>query len=56
MTEIARSTDEWQQADIENYLHPFTDYKALLDEKALVITRGEGCYVRDGDGSRYLEG
>ena len=56
MTEIARSTDEWQQADIDNYLHPFTDYKALLDEKALVIKRGKGCYIWDNDNNRYLDG
>ena len=56
MTEIARSTDEWQQADLDNYLHPFTDYKALLDDKVLVITRGEGCYVWDSDNNRYLDG
>ena len=56
MTELARSTIEWQQADLDNYLHPFTDYKALLDEKALVITRGKGCYVWDSDNNRYLDG
>ncbi len=56
MTELARSTNEWQQADLINYLHPFTDYKALLDEKALVITRGKGCYVWDSDNNRYLDG
>ena len=56
MTDIARSTDEWQQADLDNYLHPFTDYKALLDNKALVIARGKGCYVWDNDNNRYLDG
>ena len=56
MTEIARSTNDWQHADLDNYLHPFTDYKALLDEKALVVTRGKGCYVWDNDGNRYLDG
>ncbi len=56
MAETARRTNEWQQADVDNYLHPFTDYKALLDEKALVITRGNGCYVWDSDDNRYLDG
>ena len=37
MTEIARSTYEWQQADLGNYLHPVTDYKALW----LITTTGE---------------
>ena len=56
METIVRSTGEWQRADLENYLHPFNDYKALLDEKVLVITRGEGCYVWDSDNNRYLDG
>ena len=56
MTDIERSTQEWQQADIDNYLHPFTDYKALSEEKARVITRGKGCFVWDSDDNRYLDG
>ena len=56
MNETVRSTGEWQQADVDNYLHPFTDYKALMDEKASVITRGKGCYVWDNDNNRLLDG
>ena len=55
MTEIERSTQQWQQADVDNYLHPFTDYKALSEEKARVITRGKGCFVWDSDENKYLD-
>ena len=36
MNEVERSTQEWQQADVDNYLHPFTDYKSLNEEKELL--------------------
>lgn len=51
-----RTTQQWQAADLDNYLHPFTDYLALRDTKAAIIVRGEGCYVWDSDGNRYLDG
>ncbi len=51
-----RSTPEWQAADTDNYLHPFTDYKELAKELALIIDRGQGCYVWDADGNKYLDG
>ena len=51
-----RKTNEWQQADVDNYLHPFTNYLELQQNKAAIITRGEGCYVWDNDGNRYLDG
>lgn len=56
MTELSRTTSEWQQADVDNYLHPFTDYKSLQKEKAAIITQGKGCYVWDNDGNKYLDG
>jgi putrescine aminotransferase len=56
MTETNRDTNDWQQADLDNYLHPFTDYKGLQKDKAKIIVRGEGCYVWDSDGNKYLDG
>jgi len=56
MNEVERTTQEWQQADVDNYLHPFTDYKALNDEKARLITRGKGCFVWDNDDNKFLDG
>jgi len=56
MSDQDRQTSEWQQADVDNYLHPFTDYKGLQQSKAAIITRGEGCFVWDNDGNKYLDG
>jgi putrescine aminotransferase len=53
---MARTTREWQQLDAAHYLHPFTDYKALADKGARVITRAEGVYLHDSDGRRILDG
>ena len=51
-----RQTADWQQADVEHYLHPFTHYRDLRENKAAIITRGEGCYVWDSDDNKYLDG
>ena len=53
---MMRNTQEWQQADLDNFLHPFTDYKNLRDIKSSIIVKGEGCYVFDNDGKRFLDG
>src|SRR3989442_3406803 len=38
------------------HLHPATNLRTLQKEGPLVITRGEGVYVYDDEGRRYLEG
>ncbi len=38
------------------HLHPSTNLRTVLNEGPLVITRGEGVYVYDDQGKRYLEG
>ncbi len=38
------------------HLHPSTNLRTVLNEGPLVITRGEGVYVYDDEGRRYLEG
>jgi 4-aminobutyrate--pyruvate transaminase len=38
------------------HLHPATNLRTVQKEGPLVITRGEGVYVYDEDGRRYLEG
>lgn len=45
-----------QQRDIDHVVHPYTNFKALADKGPLIIDRGEGVYVYDADGRRYLEG
>ena len=41
--------------DIAYHLHPYTNARKNEDEGALILDRGEGVYVIDEDGNRYLE-
>lgn len=36
--------------------HPFTQMKDWFDSQPLVIEKGQGCYLIDSDGNRYLDG
>jgi hypothetical protein len=38
------------------HLHPATNLRTVQKEGPLVITRGEGVYVHDDEGRRYIEG
>ena len=51
-----RSTEDYQAADAAHHIHAFLDQKALNAEGPRVITRGEGLYLWDNDGKRYLDG
>jgi 4-aminobutyrate---pyruvate transaminase len=42
--------------DVRSVIHPFTDLAHHVEEGAMVLTRGEGVYVLDERGHRYLEG
>jgi 4-aminobutyrate--pyruvate transaminase len=42
--------------DLAFHLHPSTNLRQVESEGPLVITRGEGVYVYDDEGRRYLEG
>ena len=42
--------------DLSFHLHPATNLRTVQAEGPLVITRGEGVYVFDDEGRRYLEG
>jgi 4-aminobutyrate--pyruvate transaminase len=45
-----------QARDVAYYLHPYTNLSTHEKEGPLVITRGEGIYVYDDAGNRYIEG
>jgi len=47
--------DDVEAVDISVH-PPFTDLRTVQTEGPLVIARGEGVYVFDEDGNRYLEG
>ncbi|GAB4365589.1 MAG: aspartate aminotransferase family protein [Kiloniellaceae bacterium] len=41
--------------DIAYHLHPYTNARKNEDEGSLIIDRGDGVYVIDDEGNRYLE-
>ena len=45
-----------QELDLTHHLHPFTDQKELRSQKPRIIVRGEGIYIYDNDGKKYLDG
>ncbi|MGA8140539.1 MAG: aminotransferase class III-fold pyridoxal phosphate-dependent enzyme, partial [Desulfobaccales bacterium] len=42
--------------DREHLWHPFTQMQGFLTEDLLIITRGEGSFLFDQEGNRYLDG
>jgi 4-aminobutyrate--pyruvate transaminase len=42
--------------DVAYTLHPFTNLAVHEEQGPLIITRGEGIYVYDDDGTQYLDG
>lgn len=53
---LARPTpnDLWEM-DRSHALHPWTNFGPFEREGSLVISRGEGCYLWDAEGRRYLD-
>ncbi len=49
-------TTEIARLDQDHLWHPFTQQQGWAEEEPLVIERGEGCYLIDADGKRYLDG
>jgi putrescine aminotransferase len=50
-----RTTLDWQRADSAHFLHPFTDFQALAQQGARVITRADNIYVWDSEGKKLLD-
>lgn len=50
------STAQLQSWDKQYVWHPFTQMQDWLAEDPLVIVRGEGSWLIDSDGNRYLDG
>ena len=42
--------------DVETLVHPYTNLATFRENGPMVIERGEGVYVYDTQGKRYLEG
>ncbi|CAG0970443.1 adenosylmethionine---8-amino-7-oxononanoate aminotransferase [Geobacteraceae bacterium] len=45
-----------QQYDRTHVWHPFTQMKEWEESDPVVIVRGEGCWLVDSEGNRYLDG
>ena len=55
MTDQPFDTSETWAKDRAHLLHPWTHFDSFRKEGALAIARGEGCYVYDTDGKKYLD-
>jgi adenosylmethionine-8-amino-7-oxononanoate aminotransferase len=49
------SKEIWRK-DHDHMLHPFMHFPSFEKDGALVIAEGDGAYVYDADGKRYLDG
>jgi 4-aminobutyrate--pyruvate transaminase len=56
MPETAAMTRKSAGRDIASTIHPYTNLKTHQSDGPLVITEGNGVFVRDEDGKEYLEG
>ncbi|MEM9582033.1 MAG: aminotransferase [Pseudomonadota bacterium] len=52
MTEFA---NDLAALDQKHALHPWTHFESFAETAPLVIERGEGCYLWDTDGRKYLD-
>jgi len=50
------STEQLREWDRQHVWHPFTQMQDWELEEPIVITRGEGSWLVDSDGNRYLDG
>ncbi|GAA4115656.1 aspartate aminotransferase family protein [Aminobacter aganoensis] len=56
MTYQNYSLKQLQQIDAAHHLHPFTDHKELRDIGSRMITRAEGPFIYDSEGTELLDG
>lgn len=47
---------ELVRKDVRHHLHPLSNLHQLRQQGPLVLVRGEGVWVWDADGHRYLDG
>lgn len=53
---MSNHSNSWEARDLRSVLHGFSDLTSLHDHGPVVISHGEGIYVYDIHGRRYLEG
>ncbi len=50
------SREELEKWDKEYFWHPFTQMKVYREEDNVIVERGEGVYIYDINGNKYLDG
>ena len=50
-----RTTEQWQKIDSAHHIHPFTDFKELINTGTRVIISGKGNYVIDSENNKILD-
>ena len=50
------NTQQWLRADREHCWHPFTQQQEWVESEPVVITAGEGVWLTDSEGRRYIDG
>ncbi len=50
------NTKHLQELDSKHHIHPFTDHKALMTKGTRVMTKADGVYLWDSDGTKILDG
>ncbi|MBU5614052.1 adenosylmethionine--8-amino-7-oxononanoate transaminase [Geomonas azotofigens] len=53
---VELDTETLRRYDSEYLWHPFTQMSEWENAENIIITRGEGSYIIDSDGNRYLDG
>jgi len=53
---MAKNTKELISKDKKYIWHPFTQMQDYVNDDNIVIESGEGCYLIDSDGNRYIDG
>jgi adenosylmethionine-8-amino-7-oxononanoate aminotransferase len=49
-------TKQVWQWDRDHWVHPWTDFSTFKEKGSTVITEGDGPYIYDGEGKRYIDG
>ncbi len=56
MRNLKYDTKEIWRKDRDHYIHPWTDFSTFKQQGSDVIAEGDGIYVFDSDGKRYIDG
>ena len=56
MSDHSLLSNSIEARDSNSLIHPLTNLKTHLEKKALVIKEGDGVWVTDVHGNKYIEG